>query len=50
LPVQLPSADPGPQNWLDITRLRADTGVEPRFDTAAAAADYIAWLRAGNAG
>ncbi|GLZ02016.1 hypothetical protein Acsp02_92670 [Actinoplanes sp. NBRC 103695] len=25
-----------------------DTGFEPRYDTAAAAADYIAWLRAGN--
>jgi UDP-glucose 4-epimerase len=35
-------------SWLDITRLREDTGFEPRYDTAAAAADYIAWLRAGN--
>ncbi|MFC4243627.1 NAD-dependent epimerase/dehydratase family protein [Gryllotalpicola reticulitermitis] len=36
-------------NPLDIGRLRADTGYEPEYDTAAAVADYIAWLRAGNA-
>jgi UDP-glucose 4-epimerase len=46
--VELPSAEAGPASWLDITRLREDTGFEPRFDTAAAAADYINWLRAGN--
>jgi UDP-glucose 4-epimerase len=45
---ELPSAGDHPVNWLDITRLREDTGFEPRYDTAAAAADYIAWLRAGN--
>lgn len=45
---ELPSAGPRPQSWLDITRLREDTGFEPRYDTAAAAADYIAWLRSGN--
>jgi len=45
---QLPDGDAHPQSWLDITRLRDDTGFEPEFDTAAAAADYIAWLRAGN--
>jgi UDP-glucose 4-epimerase len=45
---ELPSAGDRPVNWLDITRLREDTGFEPRYDTAAAAADYIAWLRAGN--
>ena len=33
---------------LDITRLRQDTGFEPEYDTARAAAGYIAWLRAGN--
>jgi UDP-glucose 4-epimerase len=45
----LPAADaPRPQSWLDIARLRADTGFEPAFDTATAAADYIAWLRAGH--
>jgi UDP-glucose 4-epimerase len=45
---ELPSASGRPVRWLDITRLRADTGFEPRYDTGAAAADYIAWLRAGN--
>ncbi|MET0426057.1 MAG: NAD(P)-dependent oxidoreductase [Actinoplanes sp.] len=45
---ELPAGDEHPTSWLDITRLRQDTGFEPRFDTAAAAADYIAWLRAGN--
>ncbi|MFG1996391.1 NAD-dependent epimerase/dehydratase family protein [Actinoplanes sp. NPDC048988] len=44
----LPSGGNRPVSWLDITRLREDTGFEPRYDTAAAAADYIAWLRAGN--
>ena len=33
---------------LDITRLTADTGFTPEYDTASAAADYVAWLRAGN--
>lgn len=45
---ELPSAGARPQAWLDITRLREDTGFEPQYDTAAGAADYIAWLRAGN--
>jgi UDP-glucose 4-epimerase len=44
--VELPSAGPRPQTWLDITRLREDTGFAPQYDTVAAAADYIAWLRA----
>ncbi|GAB2585233.1 NAD-dependent epimerase [Paractinoplanes abujensis] len=46
--AELPSAGDRPRTWLDITRLREDTGFEPRYDTAAAAADYVAWLRAGN--
>jgi UDP-glucose 4-epimerase len=45
---ELPSAGARPVSWLDITRLREDTGFEPQYDTAAAAADYLAWLRAGN--
>ncbi|WP_305784268.1 NAD-dependent epimerase/dehydratase family protein [Symbioplanes lichenis] len=45
---ELPSAGEQPRSWLDISRLREDTGFEPEYDTAAAAADYIAWLRAGN--
>lgn len=46
--AELPSAGPRPVSWLDITRLQEDTGFEPQYDTAAAAADYIAWLRAGH--
>ncbi|WP_431929309.1 NAD-dependent epimerase/dehydratase family protein [Amycolatopsis tucumanensis] len=38
---------PGPDPYLDITRLTQDTGFTPAFDTAAAVADYVAW-RAGN--
>ena len=34
--------------YLDITRLRTDTGYEPEYDTQRAVADYLAWLRAGN--
>ncbi|SEP03985.1 NAD-dependent epimerase/dehydratase family protein [Amycolatopsis saalfeldensis] len=45
---ELPTAGTRPVNWLDITRLHEDTGFEPRYGTAAAAAEYIAWLRAGN--
>jgi UDP-glucose 4-epimerase len=40
---------PGIVPWLDITRIREDTGYEPEFSTETAIADYIAWLRAGNA-
>jgi len=45
---ELPSAGDRPSSWLDITRLREDTGFEPRYDAHAAAADYITWLRAGH--
>ncbi|MGH3505356.1 MAG: NAD-dependent epimerase/dehydratase family protein, partial [Nocardioidaceae bacterium] len=46
--VALPSGGPRSHSWLDTTRLCEDTGFELEYDTAAAAADYIAWLRAGN--
>ncbi len=46
--LALPEGPPHPGNPLDITRLHADTGYQPEYDTASAAADYIAWLRAGN--
>ncbi|GAA4461422.1 NAD-dependent epimerase/dehydratase family protein [Phytohabitans houttuyneae] len=42
----LPGGEQGPH--LDITRLVRDTGFAPRFDMAAAVADYVAW-RATNA-
>jgi UDP-glucose 4-epimerase len=35
-----------PDNYLDITRLRADTGFEPEYDLERAVADYVGWLRA----
>jgi UDP-glucose 4-epimerase len=35
--------------YQDITWLHEDTGYEPRFSVEAGIADYIAWLRAGNA-
>ena len=47
--VDLPSGGEPRQAWLDITRLHEDTGYQPAWDTERAAADYIAWLRAGNA-
>jgi UDP-glucose 4-epimerase len=46
--VELPSGSGRPQNWLDIARIHDDTGYQPEYDTERAAADYIAWLRAGN--
>jgi nucleoside-diphosphate-sugar epimerase len=38
---------PGDDPYLDITRLSRDTGFAPKFDVAAAVADYVAW-RADN--
>ena len=46
--VDLPAGGDARQAWLDITRLRQDTGYEPAWDLERAAADYIAWLQAGN--
>lgn len=37
------STGPGDDPYLDISRLRAETGFTPRFDVAAAVADYVAW-------
>lgn len=34
--------------YLDITRLRQDTGYEPEYGIERSVADYVAWLRAGN--
>ncbi|WP_432948717.1 NAD-dependent epimerase/dehydratase family protein [Kribbella sp. CA-253562] len=38
-------SDPGDKPYLDITRLTEETGFSPRFDAAAAVADYVAWRR-----
>ena len=46
--LELPAGANRPGAALDITRLHDDTGFEPEYDTAHAAADYIAWLRAGH--
>jgi UDP-glucose 4-epimerase len=46
--LDLPAGTDRPGAALDITRLRQDTGFQPEYDTVRAAADYIAWLRAGH--
>ncbi|MFD1052247.1 NAD-dependent epimerase/dehydratase family protein, partial [Kibdelosporangium lantanae] len=46
--VDLPTGGTGEPSYLDITRLREDTGYTPGYDLDRAVADYIAWLRAGN--
>ena len=46
--LHLPSGTAAPQTYLDITRLHDDTGYQPEYNTEQAAADYIAWLRAGH--
>jgi UDP-glucose 4-epimerase len=33
--------------YLDINRIREDTGYQPEYDTARAVADYLDWLRTG---
>lgn len=51
-PIDLPAgrAPQAPADiCLDISRLRQDTGYTPAYDTARAVADYLGWLRAGNA-
>jgi UDP-glucose 4-epimerase len=48
-PGHMPGLPEQAREWcLDISRLRADTGYQPRFDIAAGVADYLAWLAAGN--
>lgn len=43
-----PGKDPNPRfpdTWLDISRLRHDTGYEPSYSTAQAVADYVDWIQ-----
>jgi UDP-glucose 4-epimerase len=47
--VELPAGGGQDNLCLDITRLAADTGYTPEWDPPRAAADYVAWLRAGHA-
>jgi UDP-glucose 4-epimerase len=35
--------------YADLTRIRDDTGYEPEYDVRRGVAEYVAWLRAGNA-
>ena len=37
--------DRPPDTYLDITRLREDTGFRPEYDVERAAVDYVGWLR-----
>ena len=37
--------DRPPDNHLDTTRLRSDTGFRPEYDVERAVADYVGWLR-----
>jgi UDP-glucose 4-epimerase len=50
--INLPEGrDPnGPDRdvYLDIARLRRDTGYQPAYDVERATTDYISWLRAGH--
>jgi UDP-glucose 4-epimerase len=39
------SADRAPDNYLDTTRLREDTGFRPEYDVERAVPDYVDWLR-----
>lgn len=51
--VSLPEGhDPkgsGIVGYSDITRIQEDTGYRPAYDVRSGVADYVAWLRAGNA-
>jgi UDP-glucose 4-epimerase len=46
--IDLPTGSARARNWLDITRLRDDTGYQPEYDTEQSVVDYIDWLRAGH--
>ena len=35
--------------YMDISRIKADTGYAPRYTVETGVQDYVAWLRAGNA-
>lgn len=51
MPVLADGRSPGApvaDAYLDISRLRADTGFEARYDLQAAITDYVRWLRAGH--
>ena len=39
---------PGRDSYLDITRIRQDTGYQPEYSTQRGIAEYITWLQAGH--
>jgi len=39
---------PGHDTWLDITRLRHDTGFRPAYDLGRSLREYVGWLRDGH--
>lgn len=49
LPAGHAPTSTGVVTYQDLTRIREDTGYEPEFSTEEAIADYVEWLRAGNA-
>ena len=50
--IELPAGrnpdGPGHDTYLDITRIREDTGYVPAYDVESAVADYVDWLRTGH--
>jgi len=47
----LPGRDPDSpvqDTYLDITRIRQDTGYQPAYSLIRGIADYVDWLRAGH--
>jgi UDP-glucose 4-epimerase len=47
-PIELAAGGNPDGLYLDITRLREDTGFTPTYGIERAVADYVAWLRAGH--
>jgi UDP-glucose 4-epimerase len=48
LPAGRNPSGPDLDTYLDITRIREDTGYEPAYGPTQAVADYIEWLRGGH--
>jgi UDP-glucose 4-epimerase len=43
-----PSAAPPADPFLDLIRIRRDTGYEPEYDLDRGIAEHVAWLRSGH--
>jgi UDP-glucose 4-epimerase len=48
LPAGRDPNGPASDVYLDLSRIRQDTGYQPEFDTERSVADYAGWLRAGH--